>query len=41
MGAGAVLPCWNEAALAQLSAIKDLPPDAVKINAKTKFFTPR
>ena len=30
---GAVAPCWNEAALAQLSAVKNIPPDAVKINA--------
>ena len=32
--AGAALPFYNEAALAQgLSAVRDLPPDAVKINA--------
>ena len=33
MGAGATLPFYNEAALAQLSQIKDMPADAVKINA--------
>lgn len=31
--AGAALPFYNEAALAQLSALRGLPPDAVKINA--------
>jgi histidinol-phosphate aminotransferase len=31
--AGASLPFYNERALAQLSMVKDLPPDAVKINA--------
>jgi len=31
--AGAAVPFYNEAALAQLSAIGPLPPDAVKINA--------
>lgn len=31
--AGAALPFYNEQALAQLSMVKDLPPDAVKINA--------
>lgn len=31
--AGAALPFYNESALAQLSVIKDMPPDAVKINA--------
>lgn len=31
--AGATLPFYNESALAQLSVIKDLPADAVKINA--------
>jgi len=33
MTAGAALPFYNEPALAQLSAVKDMPPDAVKINA--------
>lgn len=33
LGAGAALPFYNEAALAQLSNIGRLPPDAVKINA--------
>ncbi len=33
LGAGASLPFWNEAALAQLSQVKDMPADAVKINA--------
>lgn len=33
VGAGVALPCWNEAALAQLSQVKDMPPDAVKLNA--------
>ena len=31
--AGATLPFYNESALAQLSMVKDLPADAVKINA--------
>jgi len=31
--AGATLPFFNEPALAQLSMVKDMPPDAVKINA--------
>src|SRR5947209_4431971 len=31
--AGAALPFYNEAALAQLSLVRDIPPDAVKINA--------
>lgn len=31
--AGAALPFYNEHALAQLSKLRDLPPDAVKINA--------
>ncbi len=31
--AGASLPFYNESALAQLSAIRNMPPDAVKINA--------
>ncbi|MFL6351657.1 MAG: pyridoxal phosphate-dependent aminotransferase [Bryobacteraceae bacterium] len=31
--AGAALPFYNEQALAQLSKVRDLPPDAVKINA--------
>jgi histidinol-phosphate aminotransferase len=30
---GAALPFYNERALAQLSMVKDMPPDAVKINA--------
>ena len=30
---GAVLPFYNEPALAQLSAVRNMPPDAVKINA--------
>jgi histidinol-phosphate aminotransferase len=33
MTAGATLPFYNEAALAQLSMVRDMPPDAVKINA--------
>jgi len=33
LGAGAALPFYNEPALAQLSNIGPLPPDAVKINA--------
>lgn len=33
LGAGAALPFYNESALAQLSNIGRLPPDAVKINA--------
>jgi histidinol-phosphate aminotransferase len=33
LGAGASLPFYNEAALAQLSALRDMPADAVKINA--------
>ncbi|HYI95386.1 MAG TPA: pyridoxal phosphate-dependent aminotransferase [Bryobacteraceae bacterium] len=33
LAAGAALPFYNEAALAQLSMIGPLPPDAVKINA--------
>ncbi len=33
LGAGAALPFYNEPALAQLSMVKNLPPDAVKINA--------
>ncbi len=33
MGAGAALPFYNEPALAQLSNLGRLPPDAVKINA--------
>src|ERR1700679_3943498 len=31
--AGAALPFFNEPALAQLSAVRDMPPDAVRINA--------
>ncbi len=31
--AGAALPFYNESALAQLSAVRNMPPDAVKINA--------
>ena len=33
LAAGAALPFYNERALAQLSMVKNLPPDAVKINA--------
>ena len=33
LGAGATLPFYNEPALAQLSSLGRLPPDAVKINA--------
>src|SRR6185312_603595 len=33
MAAGAALPVYDEPALAQLSKIKNMPPDAVKINA--------
>jgi len=33
MTAGAALPFYNEHALAQLSMLRDMPPDAVKINA--------
>src|SRR6516165_9887626 len=31
--AGATLPFYNESAMAQLSAVRGMPPDAVKINA--------
>ncbi|MGA2590541.1 MAG: pyridoxal phosphate-dependent aminotransferase [Bryobacteraceae bacterium] len=33
LAAGAALPFYNERALAQLTVVRDLPPDAVKINA--------
>jgi len=33
MTAGAALPFYNEPAMAQLSAVRGMPPDAVKINA--------
>jgi histidinol-phosphate aminotransferase len=33
LAAGAALPFYNERALAQLSMVKNIPPDAVKINA--------
>src|SRR5689334_25014272 len=33
ISAGAALPFYNESALAQLSAVRGMPPDAVKINA--------
>jgi histidinol-phosphate aminotransferase len=33
LAAGAALPFYNEQALAQLSMVRDIPPDAVKINA--------
>ncbi len=33
IGAGAALPFYNEPAMAQLSAVRGMPPDAVKINA--------
>jgi histidinol-phosphate aminotransferase len=33
LAAGATLPFYNESAMAQLSAVKGMPPDAVKINA--------
>src|ERR1051325_3767270 len=33
IGAGAALPFYNEPALAQFSAVKGIPPDAVKIDA--------
>jgi histidinol-phosphate/aromatic aminotransferase/cobyric acid decarboxylase-like protein len=33
MTAGAALPFYNEPALAQLSAVANMPPDAIKINA--------
>ena len=33
LAAGATLPFYNEQALAQLSMVKDMPSDAVKINA--------
>jgi histidinol-phosphate aminotransferase len=33
LSAGAALPFYNEPALAQLSAVRDMPADAVKINA--------
>jgi histidinol-phosphate aminotransferase len=33
MSAGATLPFFNEPAMAQLSAVRNMPPDAVKINA--------
>ena len=32
-GGAATLPFYGEAALAQLSQVKNIPPDAVKINA--------
>ena len=33
MAAGAALPFYNESALAQLSRVANIPPDAVLINA--------
>lgn len=33
IGGGAALPFFNEPAMAQLSAVRNMPPDAVKINA--------
>src|ERR1700722_19421450 len=33
LAAGSALPFYNEPALAQLSAVRDMPPDAVRINA--------
>jgi histidinol-phosphate aminotransferase len=33
ISAGAALPFYNESAIAQLSAVRGMPPDAVKINA--------
>lgn len=33
VSAGAALPFYNEPAMAQLSAVRNMPPDAVKINA--------
>jgi histidinol-phosphate aminotransferase len=33
ISAGAALPFYNESAMAQLSAVRSMPPDAVKINA--------
>ena len=33
LSAGAALPFYNEPAMAQLSAVRNMPPDAVKINA--------
>jgi histidinol-phosphate aminotransferase len=33
ISAGAALPFYNEPAMAQLSAVRNMPPDAVKINA--------
>ena len=33
ISAGATLPFYNEPAMAQLSAVRNMPPDAVKINA--------
>jgi len=33
LAAGAALPFYNEPALAQLSAVRNMPPDAVRINA--------
>src|SRR5436190_22816461 len=33
ISAGAALPFYNESAMAQLSAVRGMPPDAVKINA--------
>src|ERR1700691_2613731 len=38
--AGAALPFYNERALAQLSMVKDIPADAVKINANEKPMGP-
>ena len=40
LGAGAALPFYNEPALAQLSNIGPLPPDAVKINANENSMGP-
>ena len=38
--AGAALPFYNERALAQLSVVRNLPPDAVKINANENPWGP-
>ena len=38
--AGASLPFYNEPAMAQLSAVRNMPPDAVKINANANPWGP-
>lgn len=41
LAAGAALPFYNEQALAQLSQVKNMPPDAVKINANENPMGPK